>query len=88
MSFTSELDALLGDGKKKRKKTGDAFTDELDALLDEAGLSDGNGDIAPVTTTSNNSEEEQKRTWFQSGAFEDGWPVSYTHLTLPTMAVV
>lgn len=67
MSFTSEFNAL----QKKKKKTGDSFTDEFLGLEEEevkATLSVA--DIAPVREM---VVEEEKSTLFQAGAFDDGY---------------
>ena len=76
MSFTDEY---LEEKKKKKKttaaKTGHSFTDNY---LSEREKSQAlQEDIAPVRTapvkTTTKKDEDEERTWFKSGAFDDGY---------------
>ena len=77
MSFTDEYLKL----KKKREEEeteklkaqvgGNSFSDEYSGLRAKRVVNESDDDIAPVVTTTK-KEEEEERTWFKSGALDDG----------------
>ena len=85
MSFTSDYFEQQKK-KKKKEKTGHSFTDEFNDLQSKEiekkvskvpyksiPVASDEDDIAPVKVTTTEEKEEKQRTWFQKGAFEDGY---------------
>jgi hypothetical protein len=76
MGFTEDFLAEEEKRKKKKKKTtGDSFTDEFLTAEEERRATGNNNTVTPVAPVAPSAPvaEPEKRTWFDSGAFDDGY---------------